>query len=67
MIVTIDFNRCKVCGELKSKRIHRRCSKIMQKQYNEEEAKRITKAQKEYEYKRILSNDLNTRIRNRMQ
>lgn len=56
------FNTCcEICGEPRGKKVHRKCSRILQKRHNAELAKRINDAAKEYELKNSM--DISRRIR----
>lgn len=35
MINTFSYNQCEVCGKHRSKRGHSKCSRILQKRYND--------------------------------
>lgn len=35
MINTTTYNQCEICGQHRSKRIHSKCSRILQRRYND--------------------------------
>ena len=43
MIIDPNFMFCSVCGKHKSKRVHRKCSRILQQKRNSEDAELIRK------------------------
>lgn len=56
---------CEICGEPRSKRIHSKCSRILQKRHNPEEWAKINKAIKEDDFHSSLKRQLRVRINGR--
>ena len=66
MLVGSNFNVCVICGELRSKRVHKKCSRILKKRSQDpiymEEQKRIHKNVKKANLLESLDNTLSARI-----
>lgn len=63
MLLNREYAVCEICGEPRSKRVHRKCSRILQKRYNAEEYKKILEQQAKDDLAESVKRHLNARIR----
>lgn len=62
MLLNREYAVCEICGEPRSKRVHRKCSRILQKRYDKDQQQKILAQVREDELKRTLQRDLSVRI-----
>ncbi|WAK45005.1 hypothetical protein Fifi067_00085 [Erwinia phage Fifi067] len=65
MLLNREYAVCEICGEPRSKRVHRKCSRILQRRYDPIQQKKILAGVREDELKRSLQRDLSIRINGR--
>lgn len=69
MLISSTFNICEICGEPRSKRVHSKCSRILQRRRNNkeycEEYKKITQGAATYDMLASVNKSLSVRLRNR--
>ena len=65
MLLSRQPHVCEICGELRSKRVHAKCSKILQQRHNPEEWAKINKLVKQDEFHDSLRRQLRVRINGR--
>lgn len=62
MLLNREYAVCEICGEPRSKKVHRKCSSILQKRYNKDPQQKILAQVRKDELKRTLQRDLSVRI-----
>ncbi len=65
MLLNPNAHLCEICGEPRSKRVHRKCSRILQQQYDPKMNKRINTAILLDDMKDSMQRELSVRIRGR--
>jgi len=65
MLLNRDYAVCEICGEPRSKRIHRKCSRILQKRYDPIINQKILAGVREDELKHSMQRGLSVRINGR--
>lgn len=65
MLMSSTFNICEICGEPRNKKIHRKCSRILQKRYDPIRQQKILAQVREDELKSSMQRDLSVRINGR--